>query len=553
MINSTNVNIYVSFIIRMVRENRVIDKISPPLVKTLQDASENQNNFHIIKEFFNGFYQIVKFSKSLQLHQWTLIDQWIIKYLATCYLPDLEAALKTLLYLMRKINSEESWSHWQDTFKKNIYPVLKQIGNNSSCPCCVGEMAAEMSKSSPDIMNDAFSFFTAEAIHYKVTKTYLCNILKDYPTDVSLTQPQEKSAIQCWIRICLFSTQNFEEITTNIMKLESMPSCIKKEVLDLSDPLIHFIEILGLNKSLFLSSPVLSRFCGMCFESLDQSLSIHLPQIKDEAVIIRIYTYLAIALLKCNTLLYDRHKMSTPATKLISCLLFPTEFVMGKISHPFLGAIRKTWHLYFQAMLKLGQDNDAYVQRTLRDLISKYIPYYSVAESPIYLCLTRESSAKVIFEKVSTIYFKHPTKENEQNVLKALKILNEFVKSSTSVSLLNIVVQETLFGLCEVYIFHSQRNFALNIIMYIVTCQFYDQLKEEVLKSLLLLTEKHLAFNSKTYFNLVTILAKTIPSEILILKESIVEKIKNIERIRGIGYDENLRSYLSTLKANLNC
>lgn len=553
MVTLTNLNIYISFLFRMVRENRSIEKVTAPLVKVLQEASENQNNFPIIKEFFNGFYHIVKFSKCMQLHQWTLVDQWIIKYLATCYYLDLESALKTLLFSVRKINSEDSWSYWEGPLKKNIYPVLKQIGNNSSCSPLVGELAAEISKHSPDILNDAFGFFTAEAVNYKVTENYLCTILKDYPTEVSLTQIQEKTVVQCWLRICLYSTQNYEEITSNVLKLESIPLCIKNGINNFSDPFVNFIEILGTNKNLFLNSPVLSRFCEMCFENLDQSLIIHLPQIKNEMVILRIYTCLSIALLQCNTLLYDRHKTSSPAIKLISCLLFPTEFVMGKISHPFLDAIRKTWHLYFEGVLKLGQNDDSYVQRTLRDLISKYIPYYSVAESPIYLCLIRESSARVILEKVSTIYFKHPTKESEVNVSKALKLLNEYVKCSTSISLLKIVVRETLFGLCEVYIFHSQRNMALSIIMYIVTCNFYDQLKEEVVKSLLLLTEKHLAFNSKIYFNLVNILAKTIPTEISILKENIVEKIKSIERIRGIGYDDNLRSYLNNLNALLNC
>lgn len=538
---------------RMVRENRSIDKVCEPLVKALIDASLNQDRFHVIKEFFVGYHQIIKLSKCMNLHQWALLDRWTIKYLVKCYHSELESSLNTLLFLMKRVNSEEVWSQWESTFKNHIYPILKQIGKNWSCPQLVGELGAEISKSSPDILNDAFKYFTAEDVHYKVTENYLCILLKDYPLGVSLTEIQEKTAIQCWIRICLYSTQNYEEITQNIMKLENLPACIKNGVKNLSDPYVNFIEIIGSNKNAFSSSTVLSRFCEMCFDNLDQSLAVHLPQIKNEMVILRIYTCLSITFLQCNTLLYSKHKTSTPLTKLISCLLFPTEFLMGKISHSFLDAIRKTWHLYFEALLKLGQDEDTYVQRTIRDLISKYLPHFSLAESPIYSCLTRENSARVILEKFSTIYFKHPTRENEQCVSKALKLLNEFVKSSTSASLLRIVVRETFFGLCEVYIFHSQRNLALSIIMYIVTCQFYDQLKEEVVKSLLLLTEKHLAFNSKIYFSLINILAKTVPSEISILKESIVEKIKNIERIRGIGYDDILRSYLSNLNSNLNC
>ncbi|KAL3284768.1 hypothetical protein HHI36_018911 [Cryptolaemus montrouzieri] len=533
MITPTNVNIYISFIIRNVRENKDIAKITPPLLKTLQNATEDQKNFHIIKEFFVGFQQVIRLSNDMKLHQWTLLDSWIIKYLATCYLSDLEFSLKILLFLVRKVSEEDSWSYWENNIKTNIYPVLKQIGNSSSCPCIVAELAGEISCLSSDILKDAFHYFNTEGINYKIVQMYLSTVLKQYPVNVSLSPIQEKSAVQSWIRICLCSTRNYTEITSAVMKLESIPDCIKNGMGNAEDPLVNFIEILSSNKNVVLSSPVLSRFCEMCFENLDQYLIIHLPQFKDEMIILRVYTCLALTLLQCGTLLYDRYKASSPVTKLIVCLLFPTEFLIGKISHPFLGAIRKTWHIYFEALLKLSSDNDTYIQRTIRDLISKYLPHFSVSESPLYLCLTRENSAKVVLEKLSSIYFKHPTKENELNVTKALKILNEYIQSSTSISLLRIVVTETFFGLCEVYIFHNQRNLALSLIMYIVTCSFYDQLKEQIMASLLVLTEKHLAFNSKDYFNLVNILAKTIPSEILILKGSIVDKIKNIERIRG--------------------
>ncbi|KAK9885828.1 hypothetical protein WA026_013698 [Henosepilachna vigintioctopunctata] len=553
VVTSTNVNIYVSFIIRYTRENKNIEKITPPLVRILHHASENQNNFPIIKEFFDGFLWIVKQSSNMQLHQWTLLDTWLMKYLATCYLPDLEAAIAILLFVIGKISAEDSWSHWNNVFKENVYIVLKQIGNTSSCPAKIGELVGEISCLSPDVLSDAFTSFNADTIAYQVTEKFLCTILKNYPTNVCLTQLQERIAVQSWIRICLFSTKNYEEITSNVMRLDNIPTCIKNSMNSPTDPLVTFIDILGTNKGLFISTPVLSRFCEMCFDNLDRSLTIHLPQIKNELVILRIYTCMALALIQCGSLLYDRYKTSSPVTKLISCLLFPTEFVMGKISHPFLDAIRKTWHLYFEGLLKLGVDNDNYIHRTLRDLISKYLPHYSVADSPIHLCLNRENTAKVILEKICSIYFKHPTREIELNVTKALKILDEYVKSSTAISLLKIVVNQTLFGLCEVYIFHNQRNLALSIIVYIVTCPFYDHLKEEILKSLLLLTEKHLAFNTKHYFNLIGILAKTIPSEIMILKESIVEKIKNIERIRGIGFDDNLRSHLASLSAELHC
>uniref|UniRef100_UPI002B1E3745 hypothetical protein n=1 Tax=Natrialba sp. PRR66 TaxID=3098146 RepID=UPI002B1E3745 len=76
------------------------------------------------------------------------------------------------------VHSEDTWACWEDTFKTYIYPVLKQIGICSTCPPAIGELAAVMSKLSPDILNDTFRFFTAEAINHKVTEIYLRSILK---------------------------------------------------------------------------------------------------------------------------------------------------------------------------------------------------------------------------------------------------------------------------------------------------------------------------------------------------------------------------------------
>lgn len=348
------------------------------------------------------------------------------------------------------------------------------------------------------------------------------------------------------------STTNLsEDLTLNVIKLDCFPATLETHIRTSRDPVYAFIEYLGSDVKQHAHSNSIIKLCEACFGQIDRWLGQYLARPEDETVVLRIYTCVSLAFLHCGPLLYDRNKSTSPLTKLVQVLLLPTDFLIGKkVPHAFvLNAVKKTWHVFFEAVVKLNRDSDTFLERTLRDMILKYIQYFSTGDSPIIKCLENPATAPILLDKVSNFYLKHPVKESDANTLKVLKILSDFVQSTTSLPLMRLVITRCLYGLFEVVIFHAQRNVALSVIKVVTCSPLYPQVKEDFANSVIAVTEKHLAFNTVNYFQLMYILAKFIPADVRGLLGNVKQHISNVERMRGVGFDKNLRMQFEKLES----
>lgn len=521
------------------------------MLQLLHDAVNDQKLFRLIKDFVENFEYVINYSMNYQLHQWLLIDTWLPKYLSVCYHSDLKTALNVLLSTFDKVSNADSWSLWEPSFRDHVYSSLKQTSSAATAPDIVGKIAGKLCLLMPSITNDAFSFFNGETIPPRVSCQFLGEVLADFPNSFILTPSQESMVLQSWMKICLLTTDLYENLTSNVLKLDCFPAMLKMHIGASQDPVYAFIEYLGSDIRQHLHSNSMIKLCETCFGQTDKWLGQYLAQPDDETVVFRVYTCISLAFLHCGPLLYDRNKSMSPLTKLVQVLLLPTDFLIGKkVLHPFvLNAVKKTLHIFFEAIVKLNSDVDTFLERTLRDMILKYMQYFSTADSPIIKCLENITTAPILLDKISNSYFKHPVKETDANILKVLKIISDFVQSITSLPLMRLIINKCLYGLFEIVIFHSQRNVALSVIKVLTCSPLYPQVKEDFRNSMITVTEKHLAFNTINYFQLMYILAKFIPADVKNLLGNIKQQVSNVERMRGVGFDKNLRAQFEKLEA----
>ncbi|VEN59789.1 unnamed protein product [Callosobruchus maculatus] len=541
-------NVYTAFVLKQVKEEHDLEDSHKPLLQMLQQSvCPNQKHFHLVKEFLVNFEHILSLSKSMHLKQWLLFDFWLNKYFQSCYYADLKMGLDVILQTVQKVGTPDNWSFWESTFKTNVYPMLMSLSNIKNPPPVIGTIAGRLALLSPQISKNIIEFFNGDPLPPAIILQFLSVLLDN---NYLFTAHQEVLVVQSWFKICLLTLER-TDLTEKVSRLDLFPRPLKSYLETSDDPVGGLIEYLGIGEVILKSESSNSqKLCDMTFGHASNWLHYFLTDPESEPVVLRIYTYMSLAFHYCGPWLYQKSKSTCPAVRLLQTLYFPNTFVVGKAPHSFiLNAIKKSWALLFAALVKLNTDYDSFLDRTLKDMLVKYIPYFSTSDSPIISCLVEEKPcSSVILEKMYICYMKHPVKEADENILKVLRTLSEIISNTTSESLLQLITNKVVYGLFELVIFHNQRNNALNLIKVLTNSQLYPKVSAEFRKNVVLITEKHLAFNTANYFQLMYALARFVPGDIKNVMDNIRHQVKEVERKRGVGFDQNLRLQFEKLE-----
>ncbi|ENN73410.1 hypothetical protein YQE_09972, partial [Dendroctonus ponderosae] len=540
-------NMYAAIVLKYVRESRSVEKLAPAISEMLQQAAASQKTFHLIKNFLENLESIINHSANMQLHQWLLFGNWLGQYQAVCYFPDLTYSLNVILRLLDKCSNADSWGCWEEFFKNTLYPNLKQLAAAANSPAVIGKIAGKLALSYNNIASEAFAYFTSETVSPKVASMFLEVVLDSYPDSLILTSQQEQILLQSWTNICFLTAEPQCELTKMIIKLDIFPPALKERLKTADDPMGSFLEYVGGN------SADCFKLTEVALVNLAKTLGQYLANPDSEQTVLGIYKYASLAFLSCGSLIYNRNKPVTILTKLVHILLFPNDFMLGKRAlHNFvLSAVRKHWTVFFDAFVKLNGTSDPYLERTLRDMVIKYLPYFPSTDSPVVDCLKNEKLSQVILEKISQSYFKLPIKESDANLLKALKIVSDVASTTGSLPLFQRIVRETLYGLFEVVIFHSQRSSAIAVIKHITNSPLFIHVRPQFKQTVIEITDKNIALNTINYFQLMSCLSKFVPRDIREVLETIKSHVGNVERLRGISYDRTLRLHLEKLEQSL--
>ncbi|GJQ78988.1 hypothetical protein Trydic_g150 [Trypoxylus dichotomus] len=531
-----------------VLQNQDLTKMATTLQKLVQDACEKSENFHLIKHLLQGL-SIMFTSDNLSLNQNCLLGSWISPYMLKCSHSDLCMLLQLLIDILKKAESLGKWNSYKPVYLDFVIPTLKQIAVTSNASQ-IGKLAGYVLMNVPELNSNLVPYFCGENINVNVTNEFLTTVLENVHF-TSVTIQQEGVLIAAWCRISLLSSESVSNsLSMKIFNLSTIKNVVS--VGNCNEPFVDFIK--ALNKQLSVQNQMfrLKELCEMCFGNIDKWISNHLTSSTLDSQVLYLFTKMALLFYYCAPILYHKSKSVCLLNRLVTVLLLPTEVLMGKPpASNVLHAIEKTWHLFVKGIHKLDYVSDPYIDRTLKDLIIRYVPHFSTSNSPITNILDNSEITTYTLEKITNSFLLHSARSSEENTFKALKTIHNILQISFDVSRIQTIIRKVLTGVFEVITFNSQKTAALDLIKFITSSEWYPQVHTEIQNAITNITAKHLAFNTSNYFQMLGVLQKYIPEDLQTSLPQIKEQIKHVERMRGVGFDNTLRQALKRIEDGL--
>ncbi|XP_060520324.1 protein MMS22-like [Cylas formicarius] len=541
--------IHGALILKYAREGRGVETVATPTVLMLHEAA-NQGAFTLIKGFIDCLEHVVANSASMSLGQWSIFGPWWPKYLSTCYYCDLEKALGIAAALADKCCDVDSRASWETTFKEVIYPSLKQLASGPIPPPSVGAIAAKLALAYVGLAGDAFAFFCGDAVSPGVASEFLRAVLDQFSHGCVIAPEHERLVARSWMKICLLTSEPQLAITLAATRLDVFPAAFKRllrRVPPPRDPVHAFIEYLGSEPTRHPESAEALELCELCFGQLDESIARYLAKPDNEDVVFRVFDCVALAFKRCGMWLYCPNRSVSAFTRLVQTLVLPTS---RRPPHAFvLNAVRRTWCVFFEAVIAFPRDD--YLERTLRDLVVRYVPYFPAGDSPVADGLRDVGGiASTILDKMGVAYFTSPFKEFDANVSKVLQMVSDLVRDRPDAA--RLVAVKMLRSMFDVVVVGhaSHKNAAVAAIKAVTESPGFA--KSEFRTAVAGVTERYLGLNTVNYFQLMTCLARLAPSYIDELLPDVEAQIANVERIRGVGFDKTLRHHLQKLENALS-
>lgn len=503
-----------------------------------------------MKHFLQGLNIILTSSNDFNLNQDCLLGSWITPYILACSHTDLCTLLQILIDTLKKAESIGKWNTFKPIYLEYILPALKEIAPTSKA-AQIGKLAGLILLNVPDLNTSLLHNFCNETVNVNVTNEFLMTILTDLRVTTTITS-EEPVLLSAWCRVCLLSNDTISnDLCRKIFNLHIVRNVVIIE--DWNEPFVDFIK--ALNKEISKQSQVfrLKELCEMCFGNIDHWITYYLTSSTAESQVLYLFTKLSLLFYYCAPLLYQKSKSICLLNRLVTVLLLPTEILMGKPPPSnILHAIEKTWHLFMKGIYKLDHVSDPYIDRTLRDLIIRYIPHFSTINTPIMNILDSEDITTYTLEKITNGFLLHSARSSEENTFKALRTINNILEISVELSRIQNVIRKVLPGIFEVIMYNSQKSTALEVIKFITLSEWYSHVHGDIQISIQNITAKHLAFSTNNYFQLISILQKYMPEDVQSSLPQIKEQIKHVERMRGVGFDNTLRQALKRIEDNVS-
>lgn len=570
-------------------------------------STENINSIMCI--YAEGLADIIDISQDFHLNEHHLIDLWVPKCLSTCNQNFVSKLMDIFLKLLSKLHTcyRGTFLIGNDTdathsiFRKvverlllHVLPFVKQNATNSIAIIQLSDMAVYFSlfalyDESLYIKFDQnflilFKYFSQnQNVNIKITRRYLVKICSHHDALDYLQinfQNFECHLIQSWVKCCVlchddYKSQEMKELLSIIYDFENFKflcSYSNLSLLESEDTICTLFVALGLGYSSTTQIQEKSQMRDLLHSYLGLIESHVIPLMKNLTSLdltLRVYTVIAVLFLHCSKLLYVRSKPSCLLHVLLSQLVLPATLFMDKKPHPYIiTAMRKTWYLFFKGLFALNYKTDVYIEKTLKDLIVVYVPFFGITTSSIekyctsqplhkLICAQDTSESLLIFfyEKIYANFLIFRGRQVNPNSSLVLAIFCDIINNSNDFKIIQCFVKNLGTSILEHIMFLDEiapsKKLAYNILETIIKSSEIDNLKKDFGNSISNLLQKHLAFCSNFIFKLLNKLTDMMPS---VLEHSLPE-IKNqiafVEARRGVGHDEGLRKSLRDLELHI--
>lgn len=493
--------------------------------------------FYVVRRFVNNLAYIMSASPNYALGQFAFLGGWVRKHLQDLCERNIETFVPIFANIVDKVYESDDWAEWDLAFQIHVFPALKQLAILAMGECAceqVGKFAAALSKASPELSNQAVAYFTEDRVNPRVSEYFLVELLSN-----QLPLHQEDRIIRTWLRCSLLSTADNGMLTSYVLALPAFRGKFETGV----NSFCKFLEALAKQ-----NDRVQETVIKLLLDHLTHVDSWVKPHLKEGEDLVHMYTCVGNLVCYFAPFLYNKTKSACLLSRIISTFLLPAEILMGRPPHEnVLTAVTRTWQLFVKGIFALNWNDDAFLERTLKDLIVCYVshlPTYAIEK-----CFVDENVACAILQKMTVATLGQSSKCNKEQCVKVLRFLDCYMRRCESVTIMKAIAQNVVVVLLEFMLFNLHCNAAVSPLISLASFGLYDDMiKTDVQNSIIVVTEKHLAFNSNNLFQLLQILVKVIPTDMKELLPRIRQCVASVEKVRGVGFDSMLRKGLSSIE-----
>lgn len=376
-----------------------------------------------------------------------LLDSWIVKYLTNATLAEQERVFEALTKIIQKIRSLQSALGSSNLFTIvqklfiTLLPHCKLIFGKSESIClpnfvanlCLLSAYYPSSKEIPKFEIIFKSFLESNCANIENSIKFLTVILENRK---NVKQLDKLVIIQHWIKFSVMingGNSSIKNLTLNVMKLDEISSLSETasnqpdEFLNSKEPLYTFLTDVGRkysNANAYIKLQLIEKIHSFFsnFEKwalpilqLQQQSSGSRTQaaITTDESVMRIYTFISIAILHCSEIIYIRSKSQCFFNSAISHFILPSSLMMNQNQpRSIVVSMYKVWPLLIEGISKLDYRQDPHVGKVLHDLIVKWAPLLKISTnskvvSKPFLNVTNLNNAEmieVVYEKLAKSY-----------------------------------------------------------------------------------------------------------------------------------------------------
>ena len=444
-------------------------------VNNLTEKCEHSNKTSVLKTLAEALPVVMLKScedGTFQDGEHLLIDKWIVKYLTSATLAEQERTFETLIKITLRIRGLKS-----TLGSPNLIIIVQKLFS-IILPYCkqafakidslwLPELIANLcllsadykhlnSKEIPEFEILFRTFLDSKSINLSNTIKFLNLVLEDQEKAKKL---DNLMTIQLWIKCSILmngGNSNLKKLTKNVSALDeiSLLSDLARnqpeEFYNSKEPLCTVLMDFGKKYSsgnnetkMQLTEKVHGYFSNFEKWALpilqlqqQQQQSCKKSQIAlttDESVM-RIYTFVSIAILHCSEIIYNRSKSNCFFNVAISHFILPPSLMMNQNQpRSIIVSMHKVWPLLIEGISKLDYKNDHHIGKVLNDLIVKWAPLLKISPnskfvSKPFLNVTNISNSAIVelvYGELAKSYIALQNRKPSQSACMILTIVEE--------------------------------------------------------------------------------------------------------------------------------
>ena len=558
------------------------------ITKLLQQLTAIRNDIAVSKVMADSLLDIFNHADNFQRGEHLLLSSWIPNFLNNCTPVEQERTLEALHILLVKIQEF-------DNFLDANNDLIKAL-NNTILPFVKHQYISSFSHWIPILAADFCTYFSmgTDAQSFQKLFTYFIEyqpanrqsvshfLLKVLNSEHTNKLVDHKVIIQIWLKSLVVLTTNNEDVsnlTKIVVKLPEfmvMTNISADDLLEAKEPLCVFIAAVGKKYEAtvdYTQRNIITNNFNSYIRNFEKWLNIDFKVEKSE-LIFRFYSFLAIVIFNCPHIVYAKSKITCFFHIAITRYILPTTIQMGKTPEGKLAQlIHKIWPVVVQGIGRLNFKSDAYLNKTLTDLIQKWTPHFKISPNakqvarPFITCLQGDNYdlSLFVFEKLTSLFLSTQRRQADPNACLVITIYQEVVESISLENHDENSIERLLTfmkGCCLSTLEHimmvdeivPSRQLLLDLFKRIIHSPVFK--KSVTLKNLLsehirILSKKYLSFHTFFLFELLMKLS-TISYELIEdIMPFLMDEVRIVEAKRGVGEDNRIRGCLSKLQHNI--